>query len=140
MGMRPREVCQMHTSDLCRTPKGTWYVDVVASLDEEEASTTGVVKTLKTKTSRRRIPLHPALIAIGLVQFVEHQGHSFADPRLFPDLKPNKYGDPAQYALRRFREVYLPDVIHVKPGQSFYSFRHNFRDELRRIEAPPDVL
>ena len=28
----------------------------------------------------------------------------------------------------------------MKPNQSFYSLRHNFRDALRRIGAPADAL
>jgi integrase len=140
MGMRPREVCQMHTSDLRRTAAGTWYVDVVACGEDEDPPAQGTVKSLKTKTSRRRIPLHPELSAIGFVEFVAQQKKLSSDARLFPDLKGNKYGDPAQYPLKRFNETYLPEVANLKAGQSFYSFRHTFRDELRRVGAPPDAL
>jgi integrase len=97
-------------------------------------------KTLKTVTSRRKIPLHPELIKIGFVQFVEQRKESGGGPRLFPDLKPDGYGNHATYALKRFREVYLPAAIEVMPRQSFYSFRHSWRDALRRIDAPDSTL
>jgi integrase len=141
LGMRPNEVAQMHVSDVKQTPAGTWFLDIVASTDEDEADLSHTTKTLKTSTSRRQIPLHPELVKIGFLQFVEirKKAHS-PDPRLFPDLKPDKYGNHATYALKRFRETYLPQAIQLTPRQTFYSFRHNCRDALRRTDAPPDAL
>jgi integrase len=46
----------------------------------------------------------------------------------------------ATYALKRFRETYLPEAIKMESRQSFYSFRHSWRDALRRIVAPPATL
>ena len=46
----------------------------------------------------------------------------------------------ATYALKRFREVYLPVAIKLMPSQSFYSLRHSWRDALRRIDAPESTL
>lgn len=137
MGMRPNEACQMHVGDVKTTAKGTWYVDVIAS-EEEDAEPT--LKTLKTSASRRRIPVHPELVAIGFLSFVEERKQQGSESRLFHGLKPDGYGNHAAYALKRFREVYLPKAVTLGPRQSFYSFRHNFRDELRRIDAPPDAL
>ena len=70
MGMRPNEVCQMLVADVKRTKAGTWYVDVVASSDEDEDNGAAVqgVKTLKTVASRRRIPIHSELIALGFLE------------------------------------------------------------------------
>jgi hypothetical protein len=60
--------------------------------------------------------------------------------RLFQDLKPDSYGNYATYALKRFRETYLPDAVKMEARQSFYSFRHSWRDALRRIDAQPATL
>jgi integrase len=138
MGMRPNEVCQMEAADVRRTDKGTWYLDVVAAEDEDEESAE-FQKTLKTATSRRRIPIHPELLAIGFLDFVETR-RTAGQQRLFPDLKPDQYGNCAKYAMRRFRETFLPAEITLEPRQTFYSFRHNFRDALRAVGAPPDAL
>jgi hypothetical protein len=138
-GMRPNEAAQLHAADLKQTEKGTWYLDIEATTDEDEAAN-GAAKTLKTATSRRKIPLHSELIKIGFVQFVEHRKKSGLGPRLFPDLKPDTYGNHATYALKRFRETYLPEAIKMESRQSFYSFRHSWRDALRRIDAPPATL
>lgn len=141
MGMRPNEAAQMHVNDLKHTKKGTWYLDIVATADEDEKNADATSsKTLKTKASRRKIPLHPVLLKIGLVQFVEQRKKAGTGPRLFPDLAADKYGNFASYALKRFRDDYLPSAIKLEARQSFYSFRHSWRDALRRIDAQPATL
>ncbi len=136
-GMRPNEACQLSAGDVKRTDQETWYFDIVASADEDDAP--GPSKTLKTATSRRRIPIHPQLVKMGLLEFVETMGSESANSLLFPALKPDQFGDRASYALKRFRENFLPKMVNVEPRQSFYSFRHNFRDDLRRIDVAVDV-
>jgi integrase len=139
LGARPNEMAQLHASDLKRTEKGTWYLDIEATADEDEDSPVAS-KTLKTGASRRKIPLHPELIKLGFAKFVEQRKKAGATTRLFPDLTPDKYGNVAAYALKRFRESYLPSAIKLEPRQSFYSFRHSWRDALRRINAPSSTL
>lgn len=129
----------MNANDVKRTDGGTWFVDVVASFDDDE-SASSTTKTLKTEYSRRRIPIHPELSAIGFLLFAEERREGGSDARLFPDLKPDEYGNCAKYALKRFRETFLPEAITMEVRQSFYSLRHNFRDALRAIGAPPDAL
>ena len=122
MGMRPIEVCQMLPSDVKQSAKGTWYVDVVTSSDEDESEvSSGPTKTLKTVTSRRKIPVHPELLALGFADFALRQQKRKAE-RLFNDLKPDKYGNMATYALKRFRDTFLRDAIKLEPRQTFYSF------------------
>ncbi|ACK84896.1 integrase family protein [Methylorubrum extorquens CM4] len=135
-GVRPREACQARTSDVHRTANGTWYLEVTDTGDTEGSK---LSRSVKTASSRRRIPLHDQLIRIGFIHFVEGRisdKHSL----LFPTLKPNRYGDPAQYPLKRFNETFLPQAVTLVERQTFYSFRHSFRDALRRSEASPDVL
>jgi integrase len=134
-GARPNEMAQLHVGDLKRTQIGTWYLDIAETADDDEEST-GAAKTLKTATSRRKIPLHPELIKVGFVQFIEQRKKASSDPHLFPDT----YGNQASYALKRFRDTYLPAAIKIERRQSFYSFKHSWRDALRRIDAPPATL
>jgi integrase len=140
LGMRPNEAAQLHVADRKLTETGTSYLDIEATTDDDDEETNGAVKTLKTATSRRKIPLHPELTKIGFVQLVEQRVKAGTGLRLFPDLKPDTYGNYASYALKRFRETYLPAAIKIEPRQSFYSFRHSWRDALRRIDAPPATL
>ena len=140
LGMRPNEAAQLHLHDLKRTKAGTWYLHIIATGDDDEDADAATGKTLKTKASRRKIPLHPELIKVGFLEFVEQRKKAGIGPRLFPDLKPDKYGNHATYALKRFRDTYLPAAIKMEPRQSFYSFRHSWRDALRRIDAQPATL
>jgi integrase len=137
-GARPNEMAQLDLTDLKQTADGTLYVDIAETTDDDES--TGAAKTVKTVASRRKIPLHPELIKIGFVQFVEQRKKSGNGPRLFPDLKPDQYGNHASYALKRFRETFLPEAIKLEACQTFYSFRHSWRDALRRIDAPASTL
>jgi integrase len=136
MGLRPNEVCQLHKGDVRATAKGVHYVDVVVSTDDGDPATQSH-KTLKTATSRRRVPIHPELLAIGFIDFVAAKQGSGT---LLFSVKPDKYGNHARYALKRFATVFLPEAIEMKPRQAFYSFRHAFRDALRRSKAPPEIL
>lgn len=133
MGMRPNEVCQLTVADIRTTKDGIWYIDVNESDGE-------VTKTLKTATSRRRVPVHNELVRIGFLDFVANRHKALDSPYLLPGIKENSYGNRASYALRRFNETFLPAAITLGKRQSFYSFRHSFRDALRRVDAPPSAL
>lgn len=140
-GARPKEIAQLMWADVQQTPNGTWYLNVVET-EDDEGFPDGGGKTVKTESSRRRIPLHSELIKIGFLGFVNQQkkkaGHKNA--RLFPGLKPDHYGNVATYANRRFNEVFLPAEITLAKNQVFYSFRHSVRDAMRRAKTPSETL
>ena len=141
LGLRPREILQLRVADVKRTPAGVWFLDVVASTDEDPDGDSAIyAKSLKTVASRRQVPLHSELIRIGFLQFVSDRTSSGKDQQMFPGLRRNMFGDPAWYPLKRFREVFIPAAIDLKPRQSVYSFRHTWRDALRRANASPDAL
>lgn len=144
-GMRPREIAQIELSDIKGTQLGTRYIDVVSIDDEEEASNHDgqkkIKKTIKTAASRRQIPIHSQLSALGFWKLVErHKNSANNDRYLLPGLQPDKYGDRAALILKRFNRTYIRKAIDLKDRQSFYSFRHSFRDALRRCNAPADTL
>ena len=139
-GARPNELCQLHVSDVKETSAGTWFLDITEDIDEDEDE--DKPKSLKTETSKRRIPIHAQLIALGFLRFVEERRKTVTQrgQRLFYECKPNKHGNFAWYPARRFREKFIPQEIQLEARQTFYSLRHNFRDALRRCKAPSDVL
>lgn len=130
-GARPNEICQLTVEDILQTEGGIWYMSMT---DEREGS------SLKTEASRRRVPIHSELVRIGFLLFVKLRRQVSDSPRLFPNLKPNKYGNLAWYPVKRFNEVLLPAVLTLDDRQSLYSLRHNVRDALRRAKAPPETL
>ena len=128
-GMRLNEICQLDVADVTETKAGTWFFDVRAE---------AVDKSLKTEASKRRIPVHPELVNVGFLNYVEQtqkQGHA----KLFPDLPSSSTGyvsDPFSKWYSRF----LHKTIQKTNKTTFHSFRHNFRDALRTIHASGDVV
>jgi len=136
-GLRPNEACQLTADDVQKTLEGTWFIKVEPTSSNDAIP----VKSVKTATSKRRIPVHSQLKKVGFLNFVEDRRQGSPDgARLFPDLKPNKYGNHAWYAVKRFNEVILPTAVQMAPRQSLYSLRHSWRDALRRMDASPATL
>ncbi|HIA2696839.1 TPA: DUF6538 domain-containing protein, partial [Escherichia coli] len=87
-GARINELCQLYLDDIKQDAVGFYFFEI----SNERAD-----QSLKTIHSRRKIPLHPTLIKLGLVRYCEalkKAGHE----RLFPELPyhPVKgYGDKA---------------------------------------------
>lgn len=134
-GLRPNEICQALVSDVRQTPSGTWFIEVTDEPGEEGA----LKRSVKTQSSRRRVPLHPQLLRMGFLEFVANRRSLATNSRLF-ETKPDKYGNAAAYPLKWLRDHYLNEAIDMEERQSVYSFRHSFRDALRRSGANPDVL
>lgn len=136
-GMRPGEVCQMLATDIVQSPGGVWFARVIPTDDEDDDAS---AKSVKTAFSRRNVPIHPELLSVGFLDFVDARRGDNAVQRLFPGLKKGPRGYFSDYPCRRFREVFLPKMVELQPRQTVYSFRHSFRDALRRIKAPDDVV
>lgn len=137
-GMRPGEVCQMLAGDVKCTSSGVWFAHVVPTDDEEDGAHQ---KRLKTIQSRRSFPIHPRLVDVGFLNFVQERKTRVGESApLFSGLHRSQRGYFSDYPCRRFREAFLPQAIDMLPRQTFYSFRHSFRDALRRIDAPSDVV
>jgi integrase len=144
-GMRPREAAQIEISDIQKSPAGTWFISIAPSEEQSGADAPDggykTRKSIKTATSRRRIPIHPELEKLGFWELLNwRRKQNFPSTFLFSEMPVNKYGDRVAYALRRFNEDFLPKAMEMGERQSFYSFRHSFRDALRRCKAPSDTL
>lgn len=85
-------------------------------------------QNLKNTSSRRVLPIHPALIDLGLLQHVEAVRSNGAD-RLFPELEAvrGKLGNaPSKWFGRYKSKQGITD-----PRKTFHSFRHTLIDDLR---------
>jgi integrase len=126
--MRLNEICQLNVTDVSQTDTGTWFIRVDDSSDD---------KNVKNQFSKRDIPLHPELIKIGFLDFLKLRAHKGS--KLFPDLRRSERGYHSERMSRWFNEGFLRNVAKT-PTTSFHSFSHSFRDALRCINAPPDVV
>ncbi len=120
-GLRLGEIVQLRITDI-KTQDGIAYFDIARGEGEED-------KQLKTWSSRRQVPVHPALIDAGFLVYVEKQRKKKADDRIFPDIKPG--GDGYYSALfSKWFSRYLKAIGIKTDKTSFHSFRHNFKDAL----------
>ncbi len=91
----------------------------------------GEGRRLKTNSSQRRIPLHPELLRLGFLVFVE-QRRTARDSRLFPELRAGKYGlvtaQWSKYWGRHARDLGITDK-----RKTFHSFRHGWKDAARAV-------
>lgn len=125
-GMRLGEIVQLTASDV-RDESGVIYIDV--NKDEDESG-----KSLKTATSKRRIPVHSEMVRIGFLDHVAEIRSKAQTARLFPEIKKGANGyyshNISKYLGRFFK------AVGVKTERnSFHSLRHNFADALREAEV-----
>ncbi len=94
----------------------------------------------KNATMQRMIPLHPAVLAEGFLDYLAALPAEPAGP-LFPDLKPNKAGSRTEAASTNLaRWVRRAAGIKDKPKAPAHSWRHRMEDELRKVRALPEVV
>ena len=95
-------------------------------------------QTVKTPTSRRRVPLHPELIRLGFLDYVrnlEREGTLRLFPLLVSGASRQLTASWSQWWGRYLRkEVKITDSRKV-----FHSFRHGFKDACRDSDIPKEL-
>ena len=117
-GARLEELCQLHVADFI-TLQG---INCIRIDDGHES------QKLKNSSSRRTLPIHPTLIQLGLLEYVQIQRTKNSD-RLFSELEPvrGKLGHaPSKWFSRYRNKIGIND-----PKKTFHSFRHTMIDDLR---------
>lgn len=120
-GMRLGEIVQLLKSDV-KQENGVWYFDV----------TKGEGKSLKTASSKRRVPIHRSLIELGFVEFVA-AGAVFG--RVFPEIKQGADGYHS-HNFSKWWGRYASRTGFKTDRTAFHSFRHSFLDRLRAVNSP----
>ncbi len=122
-GCRLGELAPLTASDVV-TDGATGIVAVEIDEDVER----GV--RVKTKASRRTVPLHPKLLELGFLGLVEARRRSDGpDAMLFPLLSQGQRGGYGENWSKWFGR-YIRSIGVTNPDRVFHSFRHTFRDEL----------
>jgi integrase len=132
-GARIEELAQLNVEDIKSHTDTEWYIEIG---DYAEG------QSVKTNSSRRRVPIHPLLINAGLIRY-RNRLESAGSTRLFPDLKSDCKGNISgnfskwwgRYARKQFG---IKDERKV-----FHSFRHAFKERCRDdsiIEEIHDAL
>ena len=132
-GARISEICQAAKSDIAVIDR----IHVLRITDEGDVDQDGP-RSLKNDDSRRNVPLHPALIAEGFLEYV----HALpAGSALFPDAMPDKvFGLRSTTASRRISRWLRSDLNitdeRISPN---HSWRHYFIEACRRVAMHPEI-
>ena len=113
-GARRREIAQLLLDDI-RTVDGIPAISINI-LDD-------VDKSVKSEAAKRLIPVHPELIAIGFLDYVEDVREQGLGPELFPGIGTNQHkekGNAIGNAWRRYRETM---DMAGENAPTFHSFR-----------------
>jgi integrase len=124
-GARLGELLQLGPADV-RAANGIDFIDI----------TTEGGRRLKTEGSRRRVPAHPKLKALGFLDWARTM-----DGALFSDMIPGD-GQVSKHATRALGRLIRGAGI-VDRLKTFHSFRHSFKDACREAgveEAIHDAL
>jgi len=97
-------------------------------------------QSVKTASSRRRVPIHPELVKAGFIRYVEAL-ISKKKQKVFPDLdSPDKYGKVtacwSKWWTRYMRGI---SVGITDKRKVFHCFRHTFKDACREAEIPEEI-
>jgi integrase len=102
-------------------------------------------KTVKTKSGKRIVPVHPELIRIGFMEYVEDMRSKHGNgKRLFHDcFKPAKGKSLSSVYSKRFKtflDAYeIEKYKKIGSGAVFHSFRHCFKDSLREADISEEI-
>lgn len=127
-GMRMNEICQLYVEDI-KHENGIWFFDV--NDDSKD-------KSLKTLSSRRRIPIHGALLKNDILDYRREMAEK-KENRLFPDIPFSKEGNYAFIFSKRFARL-LKAMQMKRNGLCFHSLRHNFIGDMRNTGVDRAVI
>jgi integrase len=131
-GARLGELAPLTVADVTTDePTGISTIRVTEDLEQG--------RRLKNAGSRRVVPIHPELIRMGFLQFVERlRQSSGSEARVFPLLTPGPKGGLGEGWSKWFGR-YIRGLGITNRASVFHSFRHGFKDALRTAGVSEDV-
>jgi integrase len=123
-GCRQNEICQLDVDDIVME-KEIPCISINANAPD---------KSVKNKGSERVIPIHPKLIDMGFLYFVEYQRREHKIKLFdFAKIKRGLYNCQVQHWFAR----YLDKIGMSEPSKVFHSFRHTFETMATEKRIPP---
>ncbi|MEY2890314.1 MAG: hypothetical protein RJA98_222 [Pseudomonadota bacterium] len=128
-GARVEELAQMTRGDVKQDPEHGWYLSI-----RPEAQTG---KRVKTASSIRNVAMHPEILRLG---FLAHVEKLKPQDRIFPALRPDKYGKLAT-VFSTWWGRYSDECEVTDSRKVFHSFRHTFIQvcKTKAKAIPPEV-
>ena len=136
-GLRLGEITSLYLDNIIEIKgshrKKRWCFDIVVEPERTD-------KHLKTRSSRRIVPVHDILIELGLIDFMNIlKKFDPSRERLFQELK-YKSGNYNQNVSRWFNTSYLPSLGLKTMKKNFHSFRHTVSDHLKQKGIEPHFV
>ena len=121
-GARVNEICQLNPQCDIRHEDGIWFLDFTEESEADER----VTKSVKTAGSKRKVPVHPQLLGLGFLSYVEtvsKQGATILFAKWVPTR--GRASPAAEEWFREFlRETGLRDETHGQCILGMHAFRH----------------
>lgn len=136
-GARLGEIVQLHLADV-DSEEGISFLKIT---EEGGDGNQPDIKHVKSEAGVRKIPLHPDLIALGFLSFVEKRRRlqRKGSKRLFPEVKFGADGQASTVFSKWFGRLMSKAGLH-DPALVFHSFRHNAEDAFRDALQPQYVI
>ncbi|WP_312245773.1 site-specific integrase [Stutzerimonas nitrititolerans] len=125
-GMRREEIAQLYVSDFVSDPDGSWLIRVNDDRPD---------KSVKSKHSRREVPVHSDLIKLGILGLRNSQT---PNERVFPELIKAKDGF-AGIVSKAWRTFTQRAGIYRAGRHPLHAFRHTFKTLARVHGIPKEV-
>ena len=125
-GGRREELAQLYVEDIHQHEGHSWFIRVIDDRPD---------KSVKTDSSRREIPVHPDLIAIGLLTLVKGREPG---TRVFPQLVKVSDGF-AGIVSKVWRPITQLCGVYLPGRHPLHAFRHSFKTLAREHGIPKEV-
>uniref|UniRef100_A0A832M0W9 Site-specific integrase n=1 Tax=Oscillatoriales cyanobacterium SpSt-402 TaxID=2282168 RepID=A0A832M0W9_9CYAN len=126
-GMRLDEACQLHLEDILD-------VEGLPCFDINDAGD----RNVKTRSSKRIVPIHPNLVELGLLDYVR-QRQELEALQLWENIKPDKLGDWGKWFGNWYGRFNRKHVT-ADPLKVFHSFRHTVADTLKQAGVAEGII
>lgn len=123
-GMRLNEICQLYKNDIVNV-NDIWCFDINCNDN----------KRTKTVSSLRTIPIHPILIKLEFLEYIQRIKSTHIWPNL-PYHEKNGYG----YLFQKWYQLFNRKEITQDKRKCFHSFRHSVTDSLKQNGVDQQVI
>jgi integrase len=131
-GSRLNEVCGLRVSDV---QKREGILCISINTDDPDGQ-----KRLKTKASRRTVPVHSKLIEFGFEDLVQAARQRGSDARLFPDFPYSVQNGYGRNQGRWFNENLLPALSLKSKAKVLHGLRHAMITQLTQAGVPEPIV
>jgi integrase len=132
-GFRVREPLQLLTTDI---QTGAHPLLKIQVEDEETATQELPERRLKNAATHRTVPVHPVLLELGFMEFVEIAKRRGRRSPLFPSALPELSSEHPMWG-RAYEQRFVPfvrDELGFGAGFGNHSFRHSLEDCIRAAQ------